>query len=93
MKRTTLAHTQRARIVIISPTAGSCQAVIPATVAAVIVWFLSCIPAMAAGVVIFQQAAAIRAWWDGWRVYGQGWRDDLGLMWLALCMTARLEFA
>lgn len=86
-RRATLAHTApRARIVIISPTAGSCQAIIPATVAALIVWFLSSIPAMAVGVVIFRQVAAARAWL-------RGWREDLGLIWMALQMTARLEFA
>lgn len=86
MRRTTLTHSiPHARIVIISP-AGCCDSLIPATVAAVIVWFLSCLPAMAASVMIFRRVAALRLWL-------RGWREDLGLMWVALCMTARLEFA
>lgn len=94
MKRRTLAHTTgRARIMIVTPTAGSCQAVIPLTVAALIVWFLGCIPAQALGVVVFSRVVAFRRWVRGWREYLRGWRDDLGLMWVAMCMTARLEFA
>lgn len=94
MSRKTLAHScQRARIMIITPTAGSCQAVIPLTVAALIIWFLGCIPAQALGVVIFSRVVAFRVWLRGWREYGQGWIEDLRLMWMALCMTARLEFA
>lgn len=94
MSRRTLAHTtQRARIVIVTPAAGSCQAIIPLTVAALIVWFLGCIPAQALGVVVFSRVVAFRRWLRGWREYGAGWVEDLGLMWLALCMTARLEFA
>jgi hypothetical protein len=87
VKKVSLHHTTRqARIVIISPGAGACSAIIPATVAAVIVWFLSCLPAMAFSVVVFRQVVEIRRWL-------KGWQEDLELIWLALSMTARLEFA
>jgi hypothetical protein len=87
VKKVSLHHTtQQAQIVIISPTAGACSAIIPATVAAVIVWFLSCLPAMAFSVVVFRQAIEIRRWLKGWQA-------DLGLIWVALQMTVRLEFA
>jgi hypothetical protein len=87
VKKVSLHHTTRqAQIVIISPSAGACSAIIPATVAAVIVWFLSCLPAMALGVVVFRQVTEARRWL-------RGWQEDLGLIWLALQMTARLEFA
>lgn len=94
MSRKTLAHTtQRARIVILTQTGGCCDYFIPATVAAVIIWFLSCIPAQALGVVVFSRVVSFRRWLRGWREYLRGWRDDLGIMWMALQMTMRLEFA
>lgn len=92
-KRTTLQRTtQQARIVIVTPAAG-CDFVIPLAVAAVIVWFLSSVWAMAISVVVFKRVAVARRWLNGWREYLAGWREDLGLMWLALGMTVRLEFA
>lgn len=92
-KCTTLQRTtQQARIVIVTPAAG-CDFVIPLAVAAVIVWFLSSVWAMAIGVVIFKRVAAVRRWVSGWREYLAGWRDDLRVMWVVLGMTMRLEFA
>jgi len=91
MKRVTLRHS--ARILIASPTAGCCERVVPLTVAAVIVWFLGCIPAQAACVILFREVVEIRRWLREWKEYWAGWREDIGLMWLALTMTMRLEFA
>lgn len=85
-KKITLKHTTKAQILIVSPRSGSCMAAVPETVAAIIVWFLGSIPAMAAGVVIFKQVAAFRVWL-------RGWREDLALIWMVAMMTMRLEFA
>jgi hypothetical protein len=41
---------------------------------------------MAFSVVVFRQVVEIRRWL-------KGWQEDLELIWLALSMTARLEFA
>lgn len=92
-KATLKQTTQAARIVIVTRSAGCLDLTIPLTVAAVVAWFLSSVWAMAAGVILFRQAAEVRRWLRGWREYVAGWREDLGLMWVALCMTARLEFA
>lgn len=84
-RQITFRHTQ-ARVLIVTQNREAFEATTLLAVAAIVVWFLRSIPAQVVGLMVFQAVTAFRLWL-------RGWRDDLGLIWLALCMTARLEFA
>lgn len=70
---------------------GAITAAASPEIVALVVWFLSCIPAQVLAVAGVKSLIWLKSWRDA--LSPGGWRDDLALMWLATRMMLRGEFA
>jgi hypothetical protein len=84
--------TQRLSTIIIQDRAAI-RFVVPVELAVMIFWFLANRPARLTALVAWAICRGLMGQYRAFCDYLRGWREDLGLIWLALSMTARLEFA
>jgi hypothetical protein len=66
--------------------------VVPVELAVIVFWFLASRPARLTALMAWSVCRGLIGWVRAICDL-DGWRADLGLIWLALRMTARLEFA